>query len=68
MQAIRFRKQGRLQDEETETIIQELKRDIEARDNEGAYKEATMSDEQKRVMEAVNEGLLQVHGIALNSK
>jgi hypothetical protein len=50
-----------------ETIIEELKNDMEA-DRDGEQdSQATRSDEHKRVMEAVDEGLLQVHGIAPNS-
>jgi hypothetical protein len=63
-----FRRQGRLQDDKMEAIIEELKNDMEAdRDGEQDSK-ATRSDKHKRVMEAVDKGLLQVHGIAPNSK
>jgi hypothetical protein len=69
LQADRFRRQGRLQDDKMETIIEELTNDMEA-DRDGEQdSEATRSDkEHKRVMEVVDEGLLQVHGIAPNSK
>ncbi len=50
LQVDRFRRQGRLQDDKMETIIEELKNDMEAdRDGEQDSK-ATRSDEHKRVM------------------
>ena len=69
LRAEQFRKQGRLRDEDLEEIIA----DIKASDNtteEEAHKTArcTSDDENKRVMEAVEEGLLQVHGTAPNTK
>jgi hypothetical protein len=53
-----FRRQGRLQDDEMETIIEELKNDMEAdRDGEQDSK-ATRSDKHKKVMEMVDDGFL----------
>jgi len=63
-----FQKQGRLQEDDLEQIIKDMK-------DEGTFKEEgkvnskkTASEEHRRVMEAVEYGLLQVHGIALNTK
>jgi hypothetical protein len=41
---------------------------METDGGQGQEEDATRSNEHKRVMEAVDEGLLQVHGIAPNSK
>jgi hypothetical protein len=51
-----------------ETIIQELKRDTEDKEGRETEEEAMRSDEQQRVLEAINEGFLQVHRIAPNTK
>ncbi len=67
-QADRFRKQGRLQDKDVETIIEEMKEKMGAADIEEEEKETTKADEHQKVMEAVNKGLMQVHGSAPNSK
>ncbi len=48
--------------------MEELKQDMEADGGKGQDNKATGSEEHKRVMEAVDEGLLQFHGIAPNSK
>jgi hypothetical protein len=67
-QADRFRKQGRLQEEDVETIIEEMKEKMGAADTEEEEKETTKADKHQKVMEAVNKGLMQVHGSAPNSK
>jgi hypothetical protein len=67
-QADRFRKEGRLQEEDMETIIEEMKEIIQAADIKEEEKETTKADEHQKVMEAVNKGLMQVHGSAPNSK
>ena len=63
----RFRKQGRLQDQDMEEIIHEVK---EGDEEDSGIKESgsTSAVEQRQVMEAVKEGLLQIHGLAPNSK
>jgi hypothetical protein len=68
LQTDHFRRQGQLQDEEMETVIEELKRDMEAQEDWGGDEEATSLNGHQRVLEAVNERLLQVHRIAPNSK
>ncbi len=69
LQAERFRKHGRLRDEDLEEIIAEIKASDESTEA-AADKIAsdTSNDENKRVMEAVEQGLLQVHGTAPNTK
>jgi hypothetical protein len=59
-QADRFRKQGRLQEEDMETIIKEMKEKMGAADIKEEEKETTKADEHQKVMEVVNEGLMQV--------
>ncbi len=69
IRADQFRKQGRLQDEDLEEIIMEIKASEETKDNEVDGKAAVASkDEHRQVMEAVEDGLLQVHGLAPNTK
>jgi hypothetical protein len=68
LQADHFRRQGKLKDDKMETIIEELKKDMEIDGGWGKEEESTMSNEHKRVMEVVDKGLLQVHGIVPNSK
>jgi hypothetical protein len=67
--AERFRKQGRLQDEDLEEIIADIKAN-DKKTEEEADKTAgnTSNDKNRRVMEAVEEGLLQVQGTAPNTK
>jgi hypothetical protein len=67
-QADRFRKQGRLQEEDVETILKEMKEKMETADIEEENKDTTKADKHQKVMEAVNKGLMQVHGSAPNSK
>ena len=68
IRAERFRKQSRLQEEDLKQIIEEMKADIQTKGGEEVEGETLSDDEHKRVMEAVEEGLLQVHGSALNTK
>ncbi len=69
LQADQFRRQGRLEDDEMETIIKELKKDMEIDRGRGQEEESTRSNKHKRVMmEVVDKGLLQEHGIVPNSK
>jgi hypothetical protein len=60
----RFRKQGRLQDQEMEEIIQDIKEETE----QGNSGDIAAKDKHKCVMDAVKEGLLQVHRVAPNTK
>jgi hypothetical protein len=63
--AERLRKQGQLQDKELEDITSEIKEGEEFKANDVSK---TATDEHKRVMEAMGEGLLQTHGTAPNTK
>jgi hypothetical protein len=65
IRADRFRKQGRLHDEDMEEIIRAIK-EGEEKDGEDSGLAATV--EQNQVMAAVKEGLLQIHGLAPNTK
>ncbi len=51
-----------------ETIIKEMTEKMGAANIEQEEKESTRADKHQKVMEAVNEGLMQVHGNAPNSK
>jgi len=67
--AERFRKQGRLRDKDLEEIIADIKASVESTEAEAdKVASSTSDDENKRIMEAVEEGLLQVHGTAPNTK
>jgi hypothetical protein len=66
--AERFRKQGRLRQEDLESIIEEMKEKMGATDLGEDEKEANRLDEYQQVMEAVNKGLMQMHGITPNNK
>jgi hypothetical protein len=69
IRADRFRKQGRLQDKDQEEIIKGIKENKGIKDDEGDDKAATAAtDKHNKVLEAVEEGLLQVHGTAPNMK
>jgi hypothetical protein len=69
VRAEQFRKQGRLRDEDLEEIIKEIKETGGIEDDEANTKEARASmDEQNKVREAVEDGLLQTHGMAPNTK
>jgi len=64
----RFRKQRRLQDYNLDKIIKEMRESVESEENTATHDGGAASDEHKQVMEAVKEGLLQVHGVAPNTK
>jgi hypothetical protein len=69
IRADQFRKQGRLQDNNLEEIITEIKASDETMDDETNSKAAiTSNNKHRRVMEAVEDGLLQVQGTAPNTK
>ena len=69
LRAERFRKQGRLRDEDLAEIIAEIKASGESTEAKAdKMTSSTSNNENKRVMEAVEEGLLQVHGTAPNTK
>jgi hypothetical protein len=67
-QAERFRKQGRLWEDNLEHIIEEMKAEEKLRGSAEGNKETAADNEHKRVMKSVEEGLLQVHGFAPNTK
>ncbi len=69
IKADRFRKHGRLQDQDLEDIIREIKvgSKTEVGGDSGIADEAA-KDERRRVSEAVEEGLLQIHRTAPNMK
>jgi hypothetical protein len=69
IKADRFRKQGRLQDQDLEEIIREIKEGskTKVRGDSGIANEVA-KDERRRVSEAIEEGLLQIHGTAPNTK
>jgi hypothetical protein len=65
IRADKFRKQGRLRDENLEEIIKEIKANEDTNDEERNGKGAIVAnDKHHKVLEAVEEGLLQVHGMA----
>ena len=67
--AERFRKQGRLRDKDLEKIIAEIKaNDRTAEEDVDKTASRASNKENRRVMDAVEEGLLQVHGTAPNTK
>jgi hypothetical protein len=64
-----FRKQGRLCNEDIDKIIKEMKANEETIDDNTDRKAAnTSNNENRRVMEAVETGLVQIHGTAPNTK
>jgi hypothetical protein len=67
IRADRFRKQGRLQEDNLEQIIKDMKAEGQVEEGEVGDGETAADIELKQVMEAVEEGLLQVHGIAPNT-
>jgi ribosomal protein L12E/L44/L45/RPP1/RPP2 len=68
IQAERFRKQGRLRDKDLEEVIAEIKANDRTAEGDADKTASSASDkENRRVMEAVEEGLLQVHGTAPNT-
>jgi hypothetical protein len=69
IRADRFRKQGSLREEDLEEIINGIKENKDIKDNEGDDKAATAAtDKHNTMLEAVEEGLLQVHGMPPNTK
>jgi hypothetical protein len=66
--ADKFRKQRRLQDEELEDIINKIKKGENFKDTDNRRDGTAAREEHERVMEAVKEGLLQIHGTAPNTK
>jgi hypothetical protein len=69
LRAEQFSKQGRLQDKDLEEIIADIKVSNKSTDEEADNTaRGTRDNENKRAMEAVEEGLLQVHGTAPNTK
>jgi hypothetical protein len=68
LQAEQFRKQGRLREDDLEQIIEEMNAEEQLRGSAEGNKETAMDNKHKRVMEAVEEELLQVHGFAPNTK
>jgi hypothetical protein len=59
IRAEQFRKQRRLQEHDLEQIIKEMKAEGQSRGSEGGNNKTAADIEHKRVMEAVEEGLLQ---------
>jgi hypothetical protein len=59
---------GRLQDTNLENIISKMKANSQFKECKEGSGGTSVNDEHKRVLEAVKEGLLQVHGIAPNTK
>jgi hypothetical protein len=66
--ADKFRIQGRLQDKELEDIINEIKEGDDIMKTNNGRSGTLATEEHKRVMEAVTEGLLQIHRMAPNTK
>jgi hypothetical protein len=66
--ADRFCKQGRLHDDEMETIIKEMRKEMMVKEGRGEASNTARAEEHMRVLVAVEEGLLQTQGIAPNSK
>ncbi len=51
-----------------EMIINEMRKEMAEKEDGGWASDSTRAEEHARVLEAVEEGLLQTHGIAPNSK
>jgi hypothetical protein len=66
--ADKFRKQGRLQDKELKDIINEIKEGDDIMKTNNRRSGTAAMEKHKRVMEAVMEGLLQIHRMAPNTK
>ena len=64
----KFRKQGRLREEDLESIIEEMREKMGAKDIGEEDKEVSISDKHRQVMEAVNKGFMQTQVIAPNTK
>jgi hypothetical protein len=67
IRANQFRKQGGLQDNNIEQIINNIKAEGTFKEDNGVNGDIAALDEHTRV-EAIEEGFLQVHGIAPNTK
>jgi hypothetical protein len=64
-----FRKQGRLQDKDLEEIIEAIKVDKNFKDNiENGKAASAATNKENKVLEGVEEGLLQVHRMVPNTK
>ncbi len=64
IRADKFRKQGKLWDEDLEKIIKEIKANEDINNKERNGKAAiSANDEHHKVLEAEEEGLLQVHSV-----
>jgi hypothetical protein len=68
IKAEHFQKQGRLQEDDLEQMIKDMKDESIFKEEGEVNSKKTASEEHRGVMEAVENGLLQVHGIALNTK
>jgi hypothetical protein len=66
--AERFQRHGRLQDKELEDIINKIKSNERQSWDEDKQREECKKGEQWLVSEVIQEGLLQIHGTAPNSK
>jgi hypothetical protein len=58
LRADRFRKQGRLQEDEMEAIIKEMREEMAGKEGGDQDSNTARAEEHKRVMKAVKEGLL----------
>ncbi len=63
IRADRFRKQGQLQEDNLVQIINNMKAKGTFKEDNRGSKDIAALDEHKRVMEAIKEGLLQVHAL-----
>ncbi len=68
IRADQFRKQGRSQEEDLEQIINDMKAEGTFKEDNRVNGKIAALEEHKRVIEAIKEGLLQVHSIAPNTK
>ncbi len=69
IRANRFRKQGRLEDQDLEEIIMDIKEGSETEvEGDSCSADEAAKDKHRHVHEAVKEGLLQIHGSAPNTK
>ncbi len=66
--ADKFRKQGRLQDEELKDIINKIKEGENFKETDNRRDRTAAKEEHERVIEAVKEGLLQIHRTAPYTK
>ncbi len=68
IKANQFCKQGWLQDKDLEEIIKEIKEDDQFKNDKEDRQAESTRDKQQWVLEAVQEGLLQIHGSTPNTK